>query len=188
MRTNEIQTTPFFTIQPTRRGDYLIRNACDREVGRATTESEARELCNKLQAEHDAAWAEYQEENRLFEEFNATTPELNQLQIQWQNWRSEFYDALCYENRRVAAGRRALDRIESRSKTYENHESNHARAATEMQVRGDDYEMAVHLDTEIKRARRARDVAALTDAIERATAFAREKSGYVGMSYIEFTA
>lgn len=188
MRTNEISATPFFTIQPTRRGDYLIRTRCDREITRASTESEALDLCQKLQAEHDADWAAYQEENRLFNEFNATTPDLNRLQIQWQNWRSEFYNALCYENRRVAAERRALDRIETRSATYEKHESNHVRVATEIQGRNDDYETAVHLDTEIKRARRARDVTALTTAIERAITFAREKSGYVGMSYIEFTA
>lgn len=185
MRANEIQATQFFTVQPTQRGDFLIRNRCDREISRASTESEALELCQRLQAEHDAEWASYQDECRRSREFNTTTPDLNRLQIQWQNWRSEFYSAMCYESRRVAAERRALDRIETRSATYENHESNYARVATEIQGRNDDYEIAVRLDTEIKRARQARDVAALTIAIERAIAFARDKSGYVGMSFIE---
>jgi len=184
---NIIHHTRLFSYHPTRRGDFLI-SGISGEVGRTASEAEAQHLCAEAQAQHDAEWAKIQQASAEHAAFNRSVPTLNQLQLEWQRWRNEYYSALMYEDKRVAASRRALDRIPDEraatSPTYAGHErrcSDQESATSEAHRL---YNRAVQLDTAIKNARREKNTPRLESALSAAIAYAQSVP-QVGMVHVE---
>lgn len=184
---NVIQYTKYCSYHLTRRGDFLVSGLSD-AISRAATEEEAQRLCLAEQERIDAAAAERNRLHAEQESFNATGPDLNKLQLEWQRWRNEFYSALRYEQKRVSASRRALDRIPDEktqsSPTYPGHERRCSEQEQEMHDAEQQYNRAVQLDTAIKNARREKNIEALAGALHEAIAFAHTVP-QVGMLYAE---
>jgi len=181
-----IQCTKYFSYHLTRRGDYLVRAFGHRDIGRFSTEEEARQLSLAEQGKNEAAAAEREIMHNAQEAFNASVPSLNKMQLEWQRWRNEFYGALMYENKRVNASRRALDRIPeeraSTSPTYPGHERRCSENEQEIYDAHQRYNRAVQLDSALKQARREKNIEALTAALHEAMAFAQTVP-QVGMLY-----
>lgn len=183
-----IQHTRLFSYHHTRRGDFLIAGLGRDAIGRAATEAEAQRMCVAAQAEHDKHWANMQEEAANQEAFNRSTPELTTLQLEWQRWRNEYYSALMYEDKRVAASRRALDRIPAEraahSPTYPGHERRCSEQESEISEAHAVYRRAVQLDTAIKNARREKNIQQLEIALHEAIAYAQHAQ-QIGMIHAE---
>lgn len=180
-----------YEIQHTHAGDYIVRGPGTREMARVATENEARAwIVRQNIAEMDAASAatHEREEQRAFD---ATVPDLNATQIEWQEWRNRLYDQLLHEGRRLTQWRAHLDNVPegdgpgtSGSPSYASHEA----ALTDDQRRYEDaralYERAVHLDTAIKAARREHDADRLADLLSEAQAMLPEMALAAGTYYV----
>jgi len=160
-----------YTIQPTHKGQFIIRNPMGNECAKLDTQANAetwieqkheQEIQDQRAADTDAA-----EQKK----FNVTIPDLNKLQIRWQNWRNWFYNELVHEDRSLGSHRRALDMIPdgasgefgtSGSPSYARHEQ----GLTDDQITQVNahalYERAVSVDILIKNARRSKNQSELT--------------------------
>ncbi len=177
-----------YSIQHTRRGDYLVYRF-EREAGRYATLESAREAVWNLATVDQQVREENESSLKLQQTFDASVPTLNRLQIAWQNWRKEFYAHLSYESRRVAASQRALDSVPDRladhSPTFRHHEARYAEEASAIDQRHLEYNSIVALDTAIKNARRAKTADDLFSAITRAVEFTKNHSGYIGAFWLD---
>lgn len=160
-----------YTVQPTSKGQFIVRNPMGNECAKLGTQAEAeiwieRKHEQELQVETERAQAQAEQDN-----FNDSTPDLNMLQIRWQNWRNWFYNNLVHEDRSLAQHRHALDIIPdgaqgefgtAGSPSYARHEQRLTEDQIAQVKARTLYEQAVHVDTRIKAARRSKNQDELT--------------------------
>lgn len=147
-----------FTIQPTKKGAFIVRNRMGNELAKFDTAAAA--------AAHVAALEEAEREQRQASaarnaeqaEFDSAVADLNALQLRWQNWRNWFYGELTHEDRRLASFRNHLDNLpDDSSPAYRHHERSLSADQTAQHEARRLYERAVAVDREIKDARRAKN-------------------------------
>lgn len=179
-----------YRIQQTQRGDYIVRNPGGREMARFTTEPEAQGWIvqqNITEMDAHAAATRVAEEQRAFD---ATVPDLNAVQLEWQEWRSRLYDRLQWDGKRLAQYRAHLDNVPAGdgpgttgSHSYAHQEDVLTREQREHQEGRALYDRAVTLDEQIKAARRANDVASLAARLAEAQAMLPELANAAGSAY-----
>jgi len=100
-------------------------------------------------------------------EYNESLPDLYQMQLEWQRWRTWFYGEMRHESKRLVQHRRAMDLApHPESPTYANHERHLTDEMDEQDNAEYLYnEIVVPLDTRIKTARIEKNTEALTAAL-----------------------
>ena len=155
-----------YTIQPTRKGQFIVRNPMGNECAKLDTRVEAEAWIERKHEQERLAEAANTQARSEQDKFDAGVPDLNKLQIRWQNWRNWFYSNLVHEDRSLGQHRRALDMIPdgaqgelgtSGSPSYARHEQRLTEDQIEQEKARSLYEQAVHVDTRIKAARRSKN-------------------------------
>lgn len=146
-----------YTIQPTKNGKFIVRNPMGNECAKLDSPDEARAWIERQHAQAQQAEAGQAGEER----FDSQIPDLNRLQIRWQNWRSWFYSNLTHEDRRLAKARRVADGITDEARFHQREQKLTAEQADQAEAQAL-YQRAASVDGQIKAARRAKDQDELT--------------------------
>lgn len=167
-----------YRIQPTRKGDHIIRDQAGRELARRDTEPEAKAWI-EAQEEKDRVEREEREAQAAEQEtFDNAIPDLNKMQLRWQAWRNWFYDQLQREGNRTQQMRTHLDRLDSSLPSYNHHESRLTRDQQQLVEAQALYEKAVTLDGQIKQARLDHDAIRLAETLTKSEIMIEQMGGY----------
>lgn len=162
-----------YTIQPTRKGDHIIRSTGGHEVARFPTEPEAQAFVAQRESDDAARATEGEAYRQRRTTFSAAHSDLDTRQLAWQEWRSHLYNELTHEARRLDHQAKFLISADARnpdSLTLPGHVSHHNQEEQRLREANNLYDSAVKLDTAIKAARAAEDADALNQALAMAEA------------------
>lgn len=150
-----------YKIQFTQKGDYIVRQPDTREVARLATQAEAEAWVEDAKQKDATKISDMEKIMNYQKSFDDTVPDLNQLQIRWQNWRTWFYSEIQRAGRRLYQKRAHLDKLDSNLPSYNKHERDLTEEQGELSEAQEVYAQAVTIDTLIKTARRSKDQAEL---------------------------
>lgn len=94
-----------FSVQHTRRGDYIVR-WYSRDIARVATLAEAETIRFKAEADSAARSADMERAAKKHQAFLDAHADLRTRQIAWQDWRNKQYAEFCREARHVETLRR----------------------------------------------------------------------------------
>lgn len=159
--------TRYHHIQPTRRGDYLIKWIGIREVGRVATRDEAIATAERLENEMRARSEAAEEFNRQRDAFVESHPDFRTRTIQWQKNRNCLFEDACRASRNAYALRRMLVGVNPCTPSVASGyaESRAERAERIAEELWADYNNAVQIDIDIKQAIYRLDAAAWERAL-----------------------
>lgn len=161
------------TVKQTAKGDWMAYLAGGRQVGRADTEPEAQKILDDYRAQ----WRQINENAVRFHAVREAMVD-QEIQQQWQNWRSELYNAMVWSERNAARFLSAMDRRMTRTEgtlrpSYHNErimrETDEAQG--EARCINELYTEAFQLDLELKRAYRDNDPDEYRAALENCEEF-----------------
>ncbi len=177
----------YYGIQPTRSGEFIVRQRDGRELSRFPTIDGARADIQERQLADAQAREHRLEQWAGDREFSFAHSDLTDAQLRWQDWRNWFYNELVHEDRSLAQHERALDRIPNGeigefgttgSPSFANHERHYIDDAKRQKTAHDVYSQACALDKKIKQARRDQDVDALSDLLLQSEQMIKTMSGF----------
>jgi len=171
-----------YHIQKTQRGKFIVRDQADRQLARRDTEAEAQTwLDDRIAsdvAESKRLAAIHQEQQK----FDGAVPDLNRLQIRWQNWRNWFYNELVHAERNAAQFGRAQDMKfdeHHASPSFQKQQRYLTEELTDVSNARELYdEKIVPLDTLLKNARQAHDTDDLAVTLDAAEPLIESMNGF----------